>query len=332
MIGKKKLGKLKIKISEAKKISIQKKCNIIITKYKNNFTRKISSRHAIDNEESMKLYYNKLTKKIRILESYNKKLALVKRTTLINFYISLRDSKYIALKRESERYWNKNPNEKKEYDETIRKFYIDLAWDISWFKDISTSMVDLAIHWTWVIKKDPELIKLWWDELKWDLALLAWAVSPSKKFRKMVEIEKKLKKLKSSIKLWNIQTKVNNILKLNIWEIKKIYPNAKIWYRGSVATWIKYKTWEAIDLNKFDVDAFIISDKLYNKFKKDTFFRSAKNVDDWWKLNKICNNIEKSLKKDLKWYYSEKWKELKFRIYSNKEFQQKVKWTIKIID
>ena len=48
-------------------------------------------------------------------------------------------------------------------------------------------------------------MKIWWDELNWDLKALALLVSPSKKFRKMLAIEKKLKKLKILLKLKNVK-------------------------------------------------------------------------------------------------------------------------------
>jgi len=79
----------------------------------------------------MKSLYKKLTKKIFNLQKLNRKVYLKSRNTRINFLIAYRDAYYMSYNKAVTIYWNAHPEEKKEYDEAIKQFYKDLAWDIS---------------------------------------------------------------------------------------------------------------------------------------------------------------------------------------------------------
>ena len=59
-----------------------------------------------------------------------------------------------------------------------------------------------------------------------------------------------------------VSKKVDEIINEDIKPIKDIDSEAIIGYRGSVATGIKFKSKKPFDPSDFDVDAFIVSDKI----------------------------------------------------------------------
>jgi hypothetical protein len=91
-------------------------------------------------------------------------------------------------------------------------------------------------------------MKIWWDELTWDLKALALLVSPSKKFRKMMAIEKNLKKLKIVLKLKGI--KVTWFKSLDIHYSKHwkefYWVNSKSEYQRKAIDFLKNREWKDI--------------------------------------------------------------------------------------
>jgi hypothetical protein len=64
-------------------------------------------------------------------------------------------------------------------------------------------------------------------------------------------------------------------------------------YRGSLATGVKFKTGGPFDPTDFDVDAFIVSDKLAAQTKSQVF----RNAGDITPINKLSTAIEDFFKK-----------------------------------
>lgn len=104
-------------------------------------------------------------------------------------------------------------------------------------------------------------------------------------------------------------------------EIKRMYPDAKIGYRGSLATGTKFSTGGDFDPNDFDVDAFIVSDELASKFKPTVIFRRASDIDE---LRHICEELERTFIKTFKGYRTKPGKQFTFRVWTEAEFKNKV--------
>lgn len=107
-------------------------------------------------------------------------------------------------------------------------------------------------------------------------------------------------------------------------EIRKAYPNAQIWYRWSVATGVKYSTQWPFDPTDFDVDAFVVDDDLAKWINATTWFRDITTVNNI-KIVSQVDWIESKLINNLDWYRTEPWKEFTFRVYTQNEFEKKVK-------
>ena len=148
------------------------------------------------------------------------------------------------------------------------------------------------------------------------------------------KLKKWAKVLVKKTDLQKIAWQVDDILLENIWEIKKLYPNAKIWYRGSLATGkktLKDSNGNAIldadwniqfvdfNPNDFDVDAFIIDDDLAGKISG--YWKDVKDWDD--ELKGLVDDIQKQLK-EINWYRIED-KTFTFRVWTQLKFDEKVK-------
>ncbi len=120
----------------------------------------------------------------------------------------------------------------------------------------------------------------------------------------------------------DIAKSVYNIMTTYVTKIKKLYPDAKVGYRGSLATGTKYSTGGPFDPNDFDVDAFIVSDKLASQFGPNVVFRDARRFKE---LGAICDDLEKVFKKSFDGYRTEPGKPFTFRVWTEAEFEQKVK-------
>lgn len=123
---------------------------------------------------------------------------------------------------------------------------------------------------------------------------------------------------------------VDDLLKSKMSKLKKIYPDAKIGYRGSLATGIKHSTQGPFDPKDFDVDAFIVSDELAKKIGNNNSFRDIKKLkgDEM----QICREIEENLK-TLNGYRTSPNKEFTFRVWTEKEYNNLIKNNVhKIIE
>lgn len=76
--------------------------------------------------------------------------------------------------------------------------------------------------------------------------------------------------------------------------IRAIDPEARIGFRGSVARLAKgkHKGGLPLDSSNFDVDAFIVSDKLAKQIPKGTWFRSGSNISE---RSEVQSNLLKRL-------------------------------------
>lgn len=124
--------------------------------------------------------------------------------------------------------------------------------------------------------------------------------------------------------LWtldSIRTKVEELLKSKIVFITAKYPDAKIGYRGSLATGKKYKTGGPFDPNDFDVDAFIVSDKLADRFVKKVKWRDARDEG----FEQLANELEFHFKETFKGYRVDPKKPFTFRVWTENEYINKIK-------
>ncbi len=115
---------------------------------------------------------------------------------------------------------------------------------------------------------------------------------------------------------------VDGLLNLELKKLRKLYPNAKIGYRGSLATGVKYKG-GPFDPADWDVDAFIVDDPLYNKFPNPgtRAFRNAINRDG--RIIPIVQKVEMELQK-FSGYRIDPRKPFAFKVWSEKEFVDEI--------
>ncbi|KNY30114.1 hypothetical protein [Pseudobacteroides cellulosolvens] len=118
-----------------------------------------------------------------------------------------------------------------------------------------------------------------------------------------------------------IVSQVNNIMSPYVANIKRLSPDAKVGYRGSLATGIKHSTQGPFDPTDFDVDAFIVSDSLAARFDSNVFFRDARNLPEF-KL--IADDLEEAFINSLSGYRTELGKPFTFRIWTEAEYLSKV--------
>lgn len=101
--------------------------------------------------------------------------------------------------------------------------------------------------------------------------------------------------------------------------IKNLDANAMVGYRGSLASGVKYEGGLPFNSSNFDVDAFIVSDKLAAQVGNRSFFRSADRIPI---LREAQSNIDTTLR-----LYPEfqgmRNDPFTFRIFTTKEWQTK---------
>jgi hypothetical protein len=120
---------------------------------------------------------------------------------------------------------------------------------------------------------------------------------------------------------------VDNQIRSQLDEIRKLDPRAVVGYRGSLARGQKgrHKGNAPFDARDFDVDAFIVSDRLAEQFSEDTTFRDGSQIH---RLNKIQTTITHNLKVDSAREEREHMKGLRegltFRIFTREEFNNDV--------
>ncbi|MEB7453630.1 hypothetical protein [Lysinibacillus sphaericus] len=118
-------------------------------------------------------------------------------------------------------------------------------------------------------------------------------------------------------------------------KIKEIDPDAKVGYRGSLATGQKgpHKGNAPFDPTDFDIDAFIVSDKLASKFPENDPWKAGTKIRE---IRNLQKEIDKSLKDSLEGLRRVDKKgrpdKFTFRIYTQKEFEKKYKSGNQIID
>lgn len=123
-------------------------------------------------------------------------------------------------------------------------------------------------------------------------------------------------------RLFTISKSIDDMISGEISTIKSFDPEAIVGYRGSLATGTKFKSGKPFNPADFDVDAFIVSDKLSNLFKKATKFRDGNNIKG---LAKVSSKIEKELQKAFPGYRTEPGKPFTFRVFTKAEFEKIVK-------
>lgn len=110
---------------------------------------------------------------------------------------------------------------------------------------------------------------------------------------------------------------VNAHLAAAVPTILALDPNARVGYRGSLATGMKYVAHRPFDPNDFDVDAFIVSDRLdHDNFKEDGGFHNGRHILG---LKSISEELEKKFQ-DIAGYRIERFKPFTFRVFSQKYF------------
>jgi len=114
-----------------------------------------------------------------------------------------------------------------------------------------------------------------------------------------------------------IMTDVDDTVRPYLTEIRKLDPNAVIGYRGSLANGVKgaHKGGGAFDPSNFDVDIFIVSDKIAALSRLNGNFRSASYLPQVGRSEK---SIEDRLRKN-KNFSGLRDEELTFRIFKQQE-------------
>ncbi|MCY8216848.1 T7SS effector LXG polymorphic toxin [Bacillus haynesii] len=144
--------------------------------------------------------------------------------------------------------------------------------------------------------------------------------------KKVAKAEKGVKgaeKVQTRKEIMNtVQSKMSPAVK----KIKEIDPNAKVGYRGSLATGQKgpHKGNAPFDPTDFDIDAFIVSDKLASKFPSSSRWRAGTDIKE---IRKIQKELDKTLKNSLDGLRKTDKKgrpdKLTFRIFTQEEYNSK---------
>ena len=115
-----------------------------------------------------------------------------------------------------------------------------------------------------------------------------------------------------------IREEVERVLSAHREEILKLDPNAKIGYRGSLATGIKFKSQTPFDPGNFDVDAFIVSDAIAGKYPPRVQWRSGEQHRN---LSPLQSTIDKELraKPEMKGMRKGEKEKFNFRIFTTRE-------------
>jgi hypothetical protein len=108
--------------------------------------------------------------------------------------------------------------------------------------------------------------------------------------------------------------------------------DAKIGYRGSLATGTKFKSQKPFDPADFDVDAFIVSDKLADQFKAGTRFKDARRK--FGDIESVSDAIEQRYKESFSGYRDESGagKPFTFRVYTTQEYEKIKADGVKVIN
>ncbi|MDQ0227741.1 LXG domain-containing protein [Metabacillus niabensis] len=132
-----------------------------------------------------------------------------------------------------------------------------------------------------------------------------------------------------------IMNTVQSTMSPAVKKIKGIDPDAKVGYRGSLATGQKgpHKGNAPFDPTDFDIDAFIVSDKLASKFKPEIKWRSGTRINE---IEQLQIQIDKSLKESLpgmrKVNKRGRPDNFTFRIYTQEEYNHKFNTGTQIIN
>ncbi|PCD82360.1 hypothetical protein CNQ87_17385 [Lysinibacillus fusiformis] len=132
-----------------------------------------------------------------------------------------------------------------------------------------------------------------------------------------------------------IMNTVQNTMSPAAKKIKEIDPDAKVGYRGSLATGQKgeHKGFAPFDPTDFDIDAFIVSNKLASRFPSKTYWRSGVDIAE---VNQIQSQIDRALKESLpgmrKVDKRGRPDNFNFRIYTQEEYNKKIREGSHIID
>ncbi|MBP5620432.1 MAG: hypothetical protein J6X44_00300, partial [Thermoguttaceae bacterium] len=119
--------------------------------------------------------------------------------------------------------------------------------------------------------------------------------------------------------LLEIRKIVNNKIRRKLPDIQKLDRNAIVGYRGSLSRGTKHpsKGNAPFNPNDYDVDAFIVSDVLAEKFSPAEWFRNGSNLHD---IKVIEDEIIGELNSEL----LKKPRSFNFRIYNFNEYTRKV--------
>ncbi|GIW99060.1 MAG: hypothetical protein KatS3mg111_2393 [Pirellulaceae bacterium] len=112
---------------------------------------------------------------------------------------------------------------------------------------------------------------------------------------------------------------VKTVMRAEAAAIRELDDAARIGFRGSVARLAKgpHKGGMPLDSCNFDVDAFIVSDKLAKQFPKRVWFRAGSNISG---LSEVQSRLLKRLKELLPGMRNE----FAFRIYTEAEYLKKI--------
>ena len=124
----------------------------------------------------------------------------------------------------------------------------------------------------------------------------------------------------SNWKLWNgIWKQTDNLIGTKTGQIKNLYSDASVGYRGSMATGQKFGPPPSpFDPDDFDVDAFIVSDDFAAQFNTNGF-RDARVQSA--EIAQIADDLEASFISNFPGYRTEPGKPFTFRVWTEAEFQ-----------
>lgn len=117
-----------------------------------------------------------------------------------------------------------------------------------------------------------------------------------------------------------VMSKIEEPLGQAAQRIKNLADDAIVGYRGSVATGIKHSTQGPFNPEDFDLDAFIVSDTLAAKLPRSRF-RDGRDLPE---INAAADEVEAVLKQAFGGYRSSGRRPFTFRIWTYREYQDKV--------
>jgi TANFOR domain-containing protein len=112
--------------------------------------------------------------------------------------------------------------------------------------------------------------------------------------------------------------------------IKSKYPDAKVGYRGSVANGKRFdkdtRTFKEFNPESFDVDAFIVDDKLAKKLEQlgqRKTWRDVRGLNDP-EIEKALNDLERTFSKKIKGYRVDPNKPFTFRVFTEYQYKYEI--------